>query len=47
MKTWTNPIVEELAVKLTADGGINSTVEDFSPLIPDLPILNDKLKNPS
>ena len=46
MKTWTNPTVEELEVKMTADGGIDSYVEDFSPIIPDLPILNDnKLKD--
>ena len=43
MKTWTNPIVEELEVKMTADGGINSYVEDFNPFLPDLPILNDSL----
>ena len=47
MKTWTNPTIEELEVKMTADGALDSTVEDFSPFIPDLPILNDKLKNPS
>ena len=47
MKTWTNPTVEDLEVKMTADGGIDSRIEDFSPIIPDLPILNDKLKNQS
>lgn len=46
MKTWTNPTVEELEVKMTADGGMDSYVEDFSPFIPDLPLLNDsKLKD--
>ena len=48
MKTWTNPTVEELEVKMTADGKDDWYVEDFSPIIPDLPIVNDnKLKNPS
>lgn len=46
MKTWTNPTVEELDVKVTADGYKDSYVEDFAPIIPDLPILNDnKLKD--
>lgn len=43
MKTWTNPTVEELEVKMTADGYIDDYVEDFTPWIPDLPILNDNL----
>ena len=43
MKTWTNPTVEELEVKMTADGFINEHIEDFSPFIPDLPLLNDSL----
>ena len=46
MKTWTHPTVEELDVKVTADGSRDSYVEDFSPIIPDLPYLNDnKLKD--
>ena len=44
MKTWTNPTVEELEVKMTADGFKDDYIEDFSPIIPDLPILNDNLK---
>lgn len=45
MKTWTNPIVEELEVKMTADGRRDSYIEE---LFVDLPILNDnKLRNPS
>lgn len=35
MKTWTNPIVEELAVKLTADGDEPFYVEKL-PGWPDL-----------
>lgn len=29
MKTWNIPSVEELEVKLTADGGIKSTTEQY------------------
>ena len=43
MKTWTNPTVEELEVKMTADGYKDSYVEDFNPWLPDLPLLNDSL----
>ena len=37
MKTWTNPAVEELEVKLTADGPIKADIEQL-PGIVDLPI---------
>ena len=43
MKTWTNPTVEELDVKVTADGRRDWYFEDFAPIIPDLPIANDNL----
>lgn len=35
MKTWTNPIVEELAVNLTADGQEPNYIEKL-PYMPDL-----------
>lgn len=31
MKTWTNPTVEELDVKLTANGWIDINLEEFIP----------------
>ena len=43
MKTWTNPSVEELEVKMTADGVIDSYVEEVFGY--DLPILNDNKKD--
>ena len=42
MKTWTNPSVEELEVKLTAEGGIPSYWEQI--FDEDLPVINDSLK---
>lgn len=59
MKTWTNPTVEELDVKLTANGfhdweyeTLGGWIEDefgVKVWVPDLPIANDsnKEKNPS
>ena len=43
MKTWTNPTVEELEVKMTANGEKDWYVEDLTPIIPDLPLVNDDL----
>ena len=38
MKTWTNPAVEELEVKLTADGPVKADIENVPGWV-DLPIL--------
>jgi len=32
MKTWTNPTVEELEVKMTADGWLETEIEQLSDL---------------
>lgn len=46
MKTWTNPIVEELEVKMTADGENLWYIEKL-PGMPDYDLVTNKVKNPS